>query len=398
MKKKKVYMDWAATTPVKEEVLEVMIPYFTKKWGNPSSLHDWGGRVKEDLDKIREKLVKMVEADRVVFTSSATESSNLVHKGLVESVKKEGEEVRIITSLIEHKAVLETCKHLGREDGVKVEYLGVDREGKISVEDLLGKIRKETVLVSLIWVNNEVGSVQEIEEIGKKLKKVNEERRKKGWERVWFHADVTQGIGYLDFSLKKMGLDMASMTGHKIGAPKGIGALFLGKEVRLVRQMDGGKQELGLRGGTENVAFIVGLCKAIEMSWEGKKERREKVEKIKNYFWEKLLKIDGVVMNGSREKGAPHILSCRVEGAEGEALLFLMNDEGVGVSTGSACASQSLKPSYVLLALGVKQEDAHGSIRFSFSEETKKEEVDYVVEVFLRAIEKLRGIGKGVEF
>jgi cysteine desulfurase len=391
-KQRRVYMDWAATTPVKKEVLAVMLPYFSKKWGNPSSLHSWGQEVRKELEMARKELAELVGADRVIFTGSATESLNLVHKGTMENRGKGG----IITTGIEHKGVLDTCKHLEESGLAKVDYLKVDSQGKIFLKDFWKKVKKDTVLVSLMWVNNEVGSVQEIGKIGRELKKINKEREKKGWGRVWFHSDITQGIGYLDFDMKKMGLDLASMTGHKIGAPKGVGVLFLGEGVSLTRQMDGGGQEAGLRAGTENVAYVMGLCEAIKIAFKKKKENRKKVEEIRDYLIDGLLKMKGIKINGPGKKGAPHIVNCRALGVEGESLAVLMSDKGIGVSTGSACSAGDLKASHVLIALGISQEEAHGSIRFSFSETISKQEVDYVLKSFSQVIEKLRKIRKGI--
>ncbi len=395
--KKKVYMDWAATTPIKKEVLSAMMPYLTSKWGNPSSLHSWGWEVRKDLEVARKELAELVGAERVIFTGSATESLNLVHKGVVESRGKGKKKVGIITSSIEHKGVLATCEHLKIRGLARVDYLGVDKEGKVSLEELLRKIKDDTGLVSVMWVNNEVGSVQEIERIGKELRRVNKEREKKGLDRILFHSDVTQGMGYLEFDMRKMGLDMASMTGHKIGAPKGVGALFLGEGVSLVRQMDGGGQEARVRAGTENVSFIMGLCEAVKIAFKDKKKKREKVEKVRDYILNRLSKMEGVVINGPGKKGAPHIVNCRVGGIEGEGLLVLMSDQGVGVSTGSACSSGDLKASHVMTALGIKAEEAHGSIRFSISEKTSKEDVDYVMGAFKKSVNKLREIRKGIK-
>jgi len=397
MGKKKVYLDWAATTPVKKGVLEAMMPFWTEKWGNPSSLHGWGQEVRKIMEKARKETEELVGADRVIFTGSATESLNLAHKGLIEGLSEIGHLPEIITSSIEHKGVLEACEHLERSGLARVGYLGVDKKGKISVEELFRMIKKETVLVSLVWVNNEVGSVQEIEKTGKRLKKINEERRKKGWRKVWFHSDITQGMGYLDFDMKRMGLDLASMTGHKIGAPKGVGALFLRGNIPLVRQMDGGGQEAKLRAGTENVAYVMGLCKAVKIAFKGKKEKRKKVEKIRDYLIDGLGKMKGVVINGPGKRGAPHIVNCRVSGVEGEGLVVLMSDGGVGVSTGSACSSGDLKPSHVLTAIGLKPEEAHGSIRFSFSEEISRKDVDYSLEVFRGVIDRLWKIRRGIK-
>ncbi len=390
----KIYLDYAATSPVLPEVMAVMKPFWEREFGNPSSLHSWGEEARMKLDQVREEIGELVEAERVIFTGSATEAINLSHKGLVESLGEE--EVEIVTTAIEHKAVLETCDHLERQGKVRVRKVKPNREGVVRVEAVLREIGEKTRLVSLMWVNNEVGTEQPVKELGIALKKLNQERKERGWGRVYFHSDVTQGIGLGDFSMKNLELDMASMTGHKIGAAKGVGALFLKEEIKLARQIDGGDQEGGTRAGTENMAYIVGLAEALKVRVLRREENRVKIYSSMDYLVDKFRDIQGVGINGPRGKRMSHIVNIQVAGVEGEALVMLLSDKGVGVSTGSACTTGDLRPSHVLTAMGVGAREAHGSLRWSLNETVSKAQIDQAMKSLKLAVAQLRGMRRGI--
>ncbi|MDP3888649.1 MAG: cysteine desulfurase family protein [bacterium] len=416
--KRKIYLDNAATTKVDPQVLEAMLPYFSEKFGNASEIHQWGVDAKEGKEKAREQIAKKLNCQpkEIIFTSCATESINLAHKGLVENevmrVKKEvrsdeGEErsgklPHIITTQIEHKAVLESCKHLEKLGWAEVTYLGVDHDGLVDISELEKVIRPETVLVSVMYVNNEVGTIEPIVEIGQLIKKINISRLTSHLTPINFHTDATQGLQYLDCDVDKLGVDLLSLTGHKLGAPKGIGALFVRKGVKLIRQQDGGGQERNLRAGTENVPYIVGLGKAVEQTGgphfapstslraSRGKLKNEKTEKLRDKLIEGVLKIPNTLLTGHPEKRAPHVASFVIKGVEGESMLLLFNEAGVAVSTGSACNTGDLAPSHVLSAMGYQPWDAHGSLRFSLGKGTTEEEVGYVLTILPGIVEKLR--------
>lgn len=390
---KKVYLDNAATTPVDPQVLEAMLPYLKVGFGNPSSPHSWGQEARKAIERAREKVASLLgtKSRRVIFTSCATESINLAHKGLVEAlIKKDGKAKlpHLITSSIEHKAVLETCQHLERLGMVKVTYLPVDKTGLVKVETVEKAIRPETVLVSLIYVNNEVGTIEPLREIGRRLAKINQKRKKK----IFFHADTTQAIQYLNCQVDWLGVDLLSFSGHKLYAPKGIGALYLREGTPLVRQQDGGGQERHLRSGTENLASIVGLGKAIELAKKHQKTNAKKINDLRKKLIEAVLKIPGIELTGHLHQVAPHIASFVVKRLEGEALLLRLSDKGVAASSGSACTSGLLEPSHVLTAMGIPPEMAHGSIRFSLSKNTTQAEIDYLIQILPGVIKKLRAM------
>jgi len=423
----RVYLDNAATTQVDPEVFEVMKPYLKSKFGNPSSVHSWGQEAKRAIDESRQKIAKFLSADpgEIVFTSCATESINLAHKGLVEAIHNSrlsrgssissGQQSQasprrsrgratinnqlphIITSPIEHKAVLETCEHLRRRSLAEVTYLPVDKFGMVDLSDLKKAIKPNTVLVSIMYVNNEIGTIQPIKKIATMLQSYKATKKKK----IYFHTDATQAIQYLDGDVNSLGIDLLSFSGHKIHAPKGIGALYASKDVLLSRQQDGGGQENRLRAGTENVAFIVGLAKAIELIVNRKSltlglaeaEPRagvNRIEKLGEKLIKGVLKIPGANLTGHPEARAPHIASFTIRGVEGEAMLLLLDSEGIAASSGSACTSGTLKPSHVLLGMGIRSEIAHGSLRFSLSENTTDEEIDYVLKILPKVVAKLR--------
>jgi len=395
-KKKRVYLDYAATTPVDKEVLTVMLPYFEKKFGNASEIHSWGTEAKVAIEEARRNVAKALAAGEkeVIFTSCATESINLSHKGLIEGIVK-GERLgkpHIITTQIEHKAVIETCKHLEKLGRAEVTYLPVDKDGLVSVSAVEKAIRAETVLVSVMFVNNEVGTIEPIEEIGRLIKKINQLRITNSQLPIYFHTDATQAIGYLDCDVNKLGVDLLSLTGHKIYAPKGVGALYVRRGTPIARQQDGGGQEFGLRAGTENVPYIVGLGEAIRIVKSQITNHKSQITRLRNKLIEGVLQIPGTKLTGHPTKRAPHIASFIIEGVEGEALLLLLNEYGIAASTGSACTTGDLQPSHVLTAMGYKPQESHGSLRFSLGKDTTEEEIDYVLEVLPKIIEKLRGM------
>ncbi|HEX7663002.1 MAG TPA: IscS subfamily cysteine desulfurase, partial [Polyangiaceae bacterium] len=369
-----IYMDSHATTPVDPRVVETMLPYFTEKFGNAASRsHVFGWTAEEAVDVAREQIAKLIGASsekEIVFTSGATESDNLALKGVAEFYKDKGN--HIITTVIEHKAILDTCKRLEKE-GFTVTYLPVGKDGRVSPKDVENAITDKTILVSVMLANNEIGTVQPLEEIGKIT-------RAKG---VLFHTDAVQGVGKIEFDVQKMNVDLASITAHKMYGPKGVGALYVRRSkprVRIVAQMDGGGHERGSRSGTLNVPLIVGFGKAAEIAMNERIEEGKRLTALRERLREKIQsQMDEVYLNGSLEHRLPGNLNLSFAFVEGEAMMMAIKD--VAVSSGSACTSASLEPSYVLRALGVGDELAHSSIRFGLSRFTTEEEVDYVAKL-----------------
>lgn len=380
-----IFMDYHSTTPVDPRVLEEMIPYFTQKFGNAASRsHAFGWAAEEAVDHARERVAKLIGAQsekEIVFTSGATESNNVAIKGVAEFYKDKGD--HIITTVIEHKAVLDTCKRLEKE-GFRVTYLPVATDGRVDPAAVEAAITDKTILVSVMLANNEIGTVQPLEEIGKIT-------RAKG---VLLHSDAVQGVGKVDFDVQKMNVDLASITAHKMYGPKGVGALYVRRSkprVRLVAQMDGGGHERGMRSGTLNVPSIVGFGKAAEiMRLEGKAEG-VKLLALRERLRTKLQsRLEETFVNGSLEHRLPGNLNISFAFVEGEAMMMAIKD--VAVSSGSACTSASLEPSYVLRALGVGDELAHSSIRFGLGRFNTEEEVDYVAELVIGKVEHLRNM------
>ena len=378
-----IFMDYHSTTPVDPRVLEEMIPYFTQKFGNAASRsHAFGWAAEEAVDYARERVAKLVGAQsekEIVFTSGATESNNVALKGVAEFYKDKGD--HIITTVIEHKAVLDTCKRLEKE-GFRVTYLPVAKDGLVDPAAVEAAITDKTILVSIMLANNEIGTVQPLEQIGKIT-------RAKG---VLLHSDAVQGVGKVDFDVQKMNVDLASITAHKMYGPKGVGALYVRRRkprVRLVAQMDGGGHERGMRSGTLNVPSIVGFGKAAEiMRLEGKAEG-VKLLALRERLRTKLQsKLEETYVNGSMEHRLPGNLNISFAFVEGEAMMMAIKD--VAVSSGSACTSASLAPSYVLRALGVGDELAHSSIRFGLGRFNTEEEVDYVADLVIAKVNHLR--------
>lgn len=379
---KEVYLDYSATTPVKEEVLQEMLPYFSTHYGNPSSLYEIASASKEAIAKAREQVAALINCDpsELFFTSCGTEADNWAFFGVTDAQQKKGNHV--ITTNIEHHAVLHTGNFLAKHD-LDVTLLPVDEQGLVKPEDLAAAITDKTVLVSIMYVNNEVGTVQNIKE----LAKVAHEHG------VTFHTDAVQALGNVNCDVQELGVDLMSLSSHKIYGPKGVGALYIKKGTRISNYLHGGAQEAKRRAGTENVPGIVGFGKAAELANEHFEEHVKHVSELRDYFVDRVLtEIPNTYLNGSAEHRHPGNANITFEYIEGESILLLLNFHGIYVSTGSACSSASLSPSHVLSALGVPTEMIHGTIRFSIGDFTTKEDLDYTVDCLKEIVTKLRNI------
>lgn len=373
---KRIYLDHAATTPVDKRVLKAMMPYFSHKYGNPMSLHSFGREALKGIEQAREKIARFFncEKEEIYFTSGATESNNWVIKGVVDASKQS--KPHIITSSIEHHCILEACQNVDAE----ITYIKPNKEGIVSAEMIEKAIKKNTVLISIMYVNNEIGTVQPIKEIAKI----------KG--NILFHTDATQAVNYFDCDVKKLGIDFLSMSGHKIYGPKGVGLLYIKKGSLISSIQQGGSQESGLRAGTHNTTGIVGLGKAIELIKNDKN-----ILELRNYLISRVLKeVKGSRLNGSLKHRSPNNANFSFENIEGESLLFLLDKEGIACSTGSACSSSSLEASHVLLSLGLSHEQAHGSLRLTLGKDTTKKEIDTAVEKIKRSVAMLRNLSGNV--
>ena len=379
--KKFVYADNAATTPVSHEVIEAMAPIFESAWGNPSSIHSKGREAKEILDDARERIAKVFNcnASEIYFTSCGSESDNWAIKGAVKRLSKKGRN-HIVTSAIEHPAVLNTCRELEKE-GYPVTYVGVDSDGVVDVDELRAAVTDKTAIVAIMYANNEVGTIQPIEEIGNIA-------HEKG---ALMFTDAVQAIGNIDIDLSKLPVDMLALSGHKIHAPKGIGMLYIKKGVVIDSLINGGGQEKRKRAGTENLPYIVGLARALEVA-KARIPELSRVEKMRDRLISELEKIPYSKLNGHRTKRLAGNVNVGFEFIEGESMLLWLDISGICASTGSACSSASLEASHVLLAMGVPHEKAHGSVRLSISHETTEEDVDYIIETLPAIIEKLRNM------
>lgn len=376
-----VYLDNNATTQVAPEVVEAMLPFFHDLYGNPSSMHHFGGQVAHQVAEAREKVAAVLGADpsEIVFTSCGTESDNTAIRGTLESYPEKN---HVIISRVEHPAVLNVGQYL-RARGYRVTELGVDREGRLDLDELREAIDDRTALVSIMWANNETGVIFPIEEIGEIVKA----------RGIPFHTDAVQAVGKIPLDVAKSHIDLLSLSGHKLHAPKGIGVLYIRKGTRFSPFFVGGHQEGGRRGGTENVPYIIGLGKAAELAMKHMEEENVRVRALRDRLETELLKrIPNAMVNGDREHRLPNTSSLSFEYVEGESILLLMSNEGICASSGSACTSGSLEPSHVLRAMGVPFTAAHGSIRFSLSIYNTKEEIDYVIEKLPPILEKLREI------
>ena len=374
------YFDHAATTPVRSEVIKEIIPYFGIEYGNPSSIYTLGRRNKKVIEESRKKIAKEINAnsDEIYFTSCGSESDNLAIKGIMFANSNKGK--HLITTKIEHPAVLNTCKWL-EKNGYQVTYLNVDKEGRINLNDLEQAIRQDTVLISIMFANNEIGTIQPIKEIGLIAKS-------KG---ILFHTDAVQAIGNVKIDVQDLNIDALSMSGHKIYAPKGIGALYIKSGVKFERIQHGGHQEQNKRAGTENVASIVGLGKAIELIYKDFEIYNNKLINLRNFFISEITStIKDVKINGDLKSRLPGNVNISFKGIDASQLLLELDSYGICASAGSACTSGSLEPSHVLLAIGLKEEYVQGTLRISFGLDNTIEDVKFLVECIKESIEQLK--------
>jgi cysteine desulfurase len=393
MKKKNIYLDYAATTPVDPQVFSAMRPYFMEKFGNPMSLHSYGQESSEAIEKSRQAAAFFFgcNPEEIIFTSGATESNNLAIKGAVIAATNHrgGLLPHIITTQFEHSCVLATCKKLEEQGMAEVTYLPVGNEGIVKLSDIEKAIRPNTLLISVMYVNNEIGTIQPIKEIGKLIERLNKGREQK----ILFHTDATQAINYLDCKVENLRTDLLSMSAHKIYGPKGVGCLYIRKNIRVKRIQDGGGQEFNLRSGTHNVPGIVGLGAALEIAEKERKKVSKIVEKLRDHMIARIMKeIKGVKLNGSRLKRSPNNANFIFKDVEGEGLLLGLNMMGIAVSTGSACSAGDLRPSHVLTAIGLPEEESHGSLRITLGKYTTKTEIDYFIKSLKEVVAKLRKI------
>lgn len=381
--KRQVYLDYSATAPVKQEVVDEMIPYFTQHYGNASSIYSVGAEAKDALEKARGQVASLIHAEpgEIVFTSGGTESDNWALIAMARKLKGKGK--HIITSAIEHHAVLHTCQYLARKEGFEITYVGVNSEGIVDPAEVAAAVRPDTILISIMFVNNEVGSVQPIREIGAIA-------RERG---ILFHTDAVQAAGNVPIDVKELNVDMLSLSSHKIYGPKGVGALYIRKGVILPTYIHGGAQENKKRAGTENIPAIVGFGKAAEIAQRDFDRHVAHVSGLRDHFVQRVLaEVPKTYYNGSREHRHPGNANITFEYVEGEAILLYLDFAGISASSGSACSSKSLQPSHVLTALGIPVELIHGSIRFTFGDMTTMEDVDYAVDQIKKIIARLREI------
>ena len=378
---KRVYMDYAATTPVDPRVLEAMKPYFSKKYGNSMSLHSFGLEAKQTLEDSREMVASLMNAEskRLIFTGSASESDNFALKGVAFANREKGK--HIIISSIEHHAVLKPANWL-KKQGFEITHLLVDHYGMIDLNKLNEAIRKDTILVSIIFGNNEIGVIQDIEGIGRICKE----------KEVYFHSDATQSFGKVPIDVKKMNIDLLTVNAHKMYGPKGVGGLYIRDDIEIEPLIHGGGHEFGLRSSTVNVSGVVGFAKAVEIQKKEMNSDAKKQIKLRDELIKEVLKIEDSHLNGHPVKRLPNNANFWFAFIEGESLVMQLDMKGIAASTGSACSSESLEPSHVLLAIGLKHEEAHGSLRLTIGKYTTKDDVDYVVEVLPEVVERLRKI------
>ena len=382
MDKKIIYMDNAATTPVKPEVLDTMLPYFTEKFGNPSSIYSISSQNKKDITTARETIAKAINTDtaNIYFTAGGSESDNWALKATAEAYADKGR--HIITSKIEHHAILHTCDYLEKR-GYEITYIDVDENGIVDLKQLEEAIRPDTILISIMFANNEIGTIEPIAEIGKIAKE----------HGVLFHTDAVQAFTQVPIDVEEMNIDMLSVSGHKINGPKGIGFLYIRKGVKIRSFVHGGAQERSRRAGTENVPGIIGLAKATEIAVGNMKERTAKEIEVRNHIIERVMnEIPYTRLNGDRERRLPNNINFSFQFIEGESMLIMLDSFGICASSGSACTSGALDPSHVLLAIGLPHEIAHGSLRLTISEDTTMEDADFVVDKLKGIVERLRSM------
>lgn len=379
---KMIYLDNAATTKVADSVVDAMLPYFKEYYGNASSIYQLGAKSKEALDESREYIAGTLGAktNEIYFTAGGSESDNWAIKATADAYARKGK--HIITSAIEHHAVLHTCEYLEKH-GYEVTYVGVDENGVIKLDELKAAIRPDTILISVMFANNEIGTIQPIKEIGEIAKEHN----------ILFHTDAVQAYAQVPINVDEMHIDMLSASGHKLNGPKGIGFLYIRKGIKIRSFVHGGQQERGRRAGTENIPGIVGLAAAAKRSFSMLEEKMKKEIELRDYLISRIeAEIPYCWLNGDRKKRLPNNVNFSFQFIEGESMLILLDSKGIAASSGSACTSGSLDPSHVLLAIGLPHEIAHGSLRLTLSEENTKEEMDYVVEQLTVILERLRSM------
>ncbi len=379
---KVLYLDNAATTKTHPEVVEAMMPYFTEVYGNPSSIYNFAGKAKSAVESAREIIAKSIGANtnEIYFTAGGSESDNWALTAMADAYKHKGN--HIITSKIEHHAILHTCRYLEKK-GFEITYLDVDGDGIVDLEQLKASIRPETILISIMYANNEIGTIQPVAEIGKIARENN----------IFFHTDAVQAYAHIPISVDDENIDMLSASGHKFNGPKGIGFLYIRKGIKMGSFIHGGGQERSRRAGTHNVPGIVGMGKAVEIAYRGMEERINKQIEVRDYFIKRVKEeIKYVKVNGHQEKRLPNNINICFRFIEGESMLIMLDMKGICASSGSACTSGSLDPSHVLLAIGLPHEIAHGSLRITISEETTKEDMDYVFENVKEIVGRLRSM------
>lgn len=379
---KRAYFDYAATTPLRQEVLEGMMTYLQKEYGNPSSIHDIGQHARDAVEIARKQVADAIGATprEIIFTAGGTESNNLAILGAARQWRKKGN--HLITSQVEHPSVLDTCRFL-KNEGFEVTYLPVDETGQVDVETLLDSIRSDTILVSIMAANNEVGTLMPISEIAKHLRK----------KKIFFHSDTIQYIGKVPFHVEELGVDALSIGGHKIYGPKGIGALYLRKGSRIAPTLFGGGQERGLRPGTHNVAAIVGLGIAVKEAARNAEKEKERLFHLRELLWKRIQKEIGQVrLNGHETERLPNTLNLSFHRIEGQAILLELNRYGISVSSGSACSAGKHAPSHVLMAMGRNEEDAHQSVRITLGKDTTEEDIHLLVERLKEVLTYLRSL------
>lgn len=379
---KYIYLDNAATTKVAKEVVQEMLPYFEEYYGNPSSVYTFAGKAKSAVEKSRETIAAALgaKAEEIYFTGGGSESDNWTLKGVAEAYKDKGK--HIITTKIEHHAILHTCQYLEKK-GYEITYVDVDEDGVVKIDELKAAIRPDTILISVMAANNEIGTIEPLKEIGEIAKEHN----------VLFHTDAVQAFTHIPINVEKMNIDLLSASGHKINGPKGIGFLYIRKGVKINSFIHGGAQERNKRAGTHNVPGIVGIGKATEISLYNQEEKIRKQTELRDYLIDRVLKeISYTRLNGHKAQRLPNNANFCFRFIEGESLLILLDQNGICGSSGSACTSGSLDPSHVLLAIGLPHEIAHGSLRLTLSEETTKEEIDFTVEKLKAIVERLRSM------
>ena len=377
---KRIYLDYAATTPIQSEVVKAMLPYFMDAFGNPSSIYSYGQEAKEAIEEVRVKVATLINAldEEIIFTSGGTEANNFALKGVAFANESRGN--HIITSSIEHHTVIETCKFLERQ-GFSLTYLPVDEYGFVAPDGVKRAITNKTILISVMHANNEIGSIEPIIEIGKIAKETG----------ICFHTDAVQTVGHIPVDVNELGVDLLSMSAHKLYGPKGVGALYVRRGTKLTPFMHGGEQEKRRRAGTENVPGIVGFGKAVELAQREMSEETERLTCLRDQFIKGLLeRIDHVRLNGHTIMRLPNNVNVSVDYVEGESILLNLDLHGICASTGSACSSSSLEPSHILLAMGLSYEQARGSLRFSLGRWTTEEEIERVLNVLPNVVAKLR--------